>query len=276
MQKGWDSEMTKIKEEAKLSDALLEKELAELVKKKIITEKIAGKILDKLEEKKIQLSKDELAGLVHTIQKISTKGVKKIPDTSGELSSVKNRNKERDDEKMQAFETLKKEVDRIDDKLQSFEENQRQFQNYSIPSSAPIFSENATKKNGWCECKELHPLHEISNDPETIIVFMRWLQYLIDKIGQEQLPEVLDYYVNIDWITEDFRLEMIKYAKGIRNEADQKTQKTAPSGFTLSDHLQSLIFIQKLKGTTLQDDFLIKLTDKLDKMEKTIATKVSV
>jgi len=275
MQKGWDSEMTK-KEEAKLTNALLEQELAELIEKKVITEKIAGKIKEKIKEKKIQLSKDELINLVHTIQQVSKEGVKKSKDEHEKKLSFKNKNKERDEEKMQSFEILKKEVDRIDGKLQSFEENQKQYNNYAIPSNATIFSENATKKNGWCDCKELHPLHEISNDPETIIVFMRWLQYLIDKIGQDQLPEVLDYYVNIDWITEDFRLEMIKYAKGIRIENDQKGSKTSPSGFTLSDHLHSLMFIQKLKGTTLQDDFLIKLTDKLDKMEKTITTKVSV
>ena len=43
---------------------------------------------------------------------------------------------------------------------------------------------------GW---EQIDPLKEVPSDPESIIVLMKWLQYLIDKCGRDNLSNILDY-----------------------------------------------------------------------------------
>ena len=38
---------------------------------------------------------------------------------------------------------------------------------------------------------KLNPLKEVPNDPESVIVLMKWLQYLIDKCGRDNLSNIL-------------------------------------------------------------------------------------
>ena len=114
------------------------------------------------------------------------------------------------------------------------------------------------------------PLSELVNDPEHIIVLFKWLQYLIDKIGNEQLPTILDYYVDIDWITKNVYMNLLKYAKGITFEGEEKTKQYYPVSFTITDHLQSFLFIQKLKGTSLAEDLVWKIDNELEQMERTL------
>jgi flagellar protein FlaD len=116
--------------------------------------------------------------------------------------------------------------------------------------------------------EDMQPLEHIPSDPESIVVIMKWLQYLVEKIGKNNLPDVLGYYVDIGWISDDVRLDLISYSKGITGEPAQAG--TQSSHLPTRDHLQSLLFIQKLKGLQLDERFLSKIERDMEKMVKSL------
>ncbi len=115
---------------------------------------------------------------------------------------------------------------------------------------------------------ELKPLKELTNDPESIVVSMKWLQYLVDNVGKVNLPDILGYYVDINWITDDVRLDLIEYSKGITTKSDDSTKKI--SNMSTRDHIQSLLFIQKLKRKQLDERFIMKIDREMEKIAKSI------
>jgi flagellar protein FlaD len=114
----------------------------------------------------------------------------------------------------------------------------------------------------------MQPLEQAPNDPESIVVLMKWLQYLVDKTGKNNLPDVLGYYVDIGWISDDVRLDLIDYSKGITEEPSQTGARSAH--LPTRDHLQSLLYIQKLKGIQLDERFLCKIEREMEKMAKSL------
>ena len=115
----------------------------------------------------------------------------------------------------------------------------------------------------------LQPLEAIPSDPESIVIVMKWLSYMVERIGKRNLPDVLGYYVDIGWISDDVRLDLINYSKGIIEEPRPETQQT-PTALPTKDHLQSLLFIQKLKGIHLDDRFLCKIDREMERMTKSL------
>jgi archaellum component FlaD/FlaE len=114
----------------------------------------------------------------------------------------------------------------------------------------------------------MQALEQIPNDPESIVVIMKWLQYLVDKIGKNNLPDTLGYYVDIGWISDNVRLDLIGYSKGLTEELTLTA--TRSSHLPTRDHLQSLLFIQKLKGNQLDDRFIGKIERDMEKMAKSL------
>ncbi|OGS40174.1 MAG: hypothetical protein A3K77_03575 [Euryarchaeota archaeon RBG_13_31_8] len=115
----------------------------------------------------------------------------------------------------------------------------------------------------------IDPLTEIPNDPESIIVLMRWLQYLIDKCGHSNLSTILDYYIDIGWISPDAKLILIDYSSGITEDnCKEEIPKREVNDLPSKDHIQSLFFIQKLKGKEIDKHFIDRIDDKLTRITK--------
>jgi len=268
--------------------------LQDFIKNKMISERVATKIIKKINEKNVSLNKDELVKLVKTIQRSSKKttGKKKQSETKtkskvdtkdkkpGHQELFDKQLKQTIDSNAEFLKELNSELASIEHKIEHIEENQKQMiDTQPLTDTATEHTHEQYPKyqpqnkhvleSDLVLNEDMQPLCEIRNTAENVVLLMRWLQYLVDKLGQNNLSEVLDYYVNIDWITEDVRLDLIKYAKGITFQ-EQQEKKDTHQVFTIDDHLQSFIFIQKLKGTKFQEDFLIKLNSKIDKMGKTI------
>ena len=117
------------------------------------------------------------------------------------------------------------------------------------------------------ELINLEPLTKIPNDPESIIVLMKWLQYLIDKCGRINLPTVLDYYVDIGWISEDAKINIMDYSNGIKEEI---TKSGTTTDLQAKDHIQSLLFIQKIKGKQVDKHFIDRIESELSRITKKI------
>ncbi|RLF38102.1 MAG: flagellar protein E, partial [Thermoplasmata archaeon] len=87
------------------------------------------------------------------------------------------------------------------------------------------------------------PLSDIPNDPKSVVIAMKWLQFLINKVGVKRVPEVLNYYVDIGWLDEKAKSKLLVYCEGLGEEGEVKE-----GNLTAKDHLQSFLFIQKLLG----------------------------
>ena len=96
---------------------------------------------------------------------------------------------------------------------------------------------------------------------------MKWLQFLIDKCGRDNLTNILDYYVDIGWISQDAKMYLIDYSQGIKGEITTDKKITdLPS----KEHIQSFIFIQKLKGRQFDKHFIDRIDNEISRITKKI------
>jgi flagellar protein FlaD len=256
----------------------LEDHLQELVEKKFISDRVAKKIFQKINEKGITLNEKELNTLIKTIQKITVNQVDVNTNSKQIKKSLTNKQtfdqnlKQSIDASTETIKELNHELTNIENRIENIEVNQKHIYEDIHHDDQKIREYPSSSDDVFDH--DMEPLLEIRNTPENVVVLMRWLQYLIDKLGQNNLSEMLDYYVNINWISEDVRLDLIKYAKGISFQDHMVSNEKAKPTFSIDDHLQSFLFIQKLKGTTFQEDFLVKVNCKIDKMGKTIQRQI--
>jgi flagellar protein FlaD len=107
-------------------------------------------------------------------------------------------------------------------------------------------------------------LQSIDNRAETSIILLNWIEFLLEKVGRNNLSEVLEYYIDIGWISEEVCEKMIAYANGIDYYVERPTWKLLPD-----DHTKSLMFIEQLKGRKLDKTMLSKLERDVEKVIRT-------
>jgi len=154
-------------------------------------------------------------------------------------------------------------IERLDERISNIETGR--------PSKTRVVKTSDIKVPGKTSTYEwdMDPLMDIPNDPESIIVLMKWLQYLVDRCGHSNLSDVLDYYVDIEWISEDAKISLLDYSQGLTEETKKEgTKSTTPSNLPAKDHIQSLIFIQKLKGINFDKHFLDRIDGELSRITK--------
>jgi archaellum component FlaD/FlaE len=248
----------------------LDKELSIIIEKKLLSQKFANKIGEKLKKNKIKISKEQLYELVGKIQEIlksytdlSTTDFKRKEDSLPNNDYVENISNTDMQRLIESIEKLENRVKSIED------ETLAKIKGVTgrIVKTKDI---KTIEKPNFSLQEEIEPLLEIPNDPESIVVLMKWLQYLVDKLGKVQLPNVLGYYVDIDWISDDVRLDLIEYSKGITDSNKKDEPKKELTNLTTKDHIQSLLFIQKLKGNQLDERFIWRIDRELEKMSKSI------
>ncbi|PYB68815.1 flagellar protein E [Thermoplasma sp. Kam2015] len=96
-------------------------------------------------------------------------------------------------------------------------------------------------------------LEAIGDDVVSIMVSLRWLEFLLDNYGPENTLDVLDYYESLGWISSTVKEQMMKYAKmtGVMNPAQE--YKIKPS---IQDHIINMLFIEKLRGEEINRDLI--------------------
>lgn len=107
-------------------------------------------------------------------------------------------------------------------------------------------------------------LNSLDNKAETSIILLNWIEFLLEKVGRNNLSEVLEYYIDIGWISEEVCEKMIAYANGIDYYVERPTWKLLPD-----DHTKSLMFIEQLKGKKLDKTMLSKLERDVEKVIRT-------
>jgi len=247
----------------------IESELSALVAKNVISPGIADKLGKKLKEKNVKITKEQLNLLIEKINSI-IKNYKNLETTEKTpAAATKPITPVKPDENMQKLvETIEKLEIRINNLENMLSEKQDTKTTPKIVTTDDIkLPDDKETHTSWT----LDPLTEIPNDPEGVVILMKWLQYLIDKCGRENLSNILDYYVDIGWISQDAKISLIEYSQGITDEGKKGEHTTTTkkvNDLPSRDHIQSLIFIQKLKGKKLDKHFIERIDGELTRLTK--------
>lgn len=249
-------------------------ELYALVENNIIPLFVADRIKEKVTDANVKLTKSQLNDLVDIVKKeiqthkytqSNSKEKRDVPppiDRTHEIGS--------DDEDVKevfrSINGLGKRIERIEDtKVKDYDEPVGKIvtpEDIQIPEkiSVPRYSGN------------VHPLMAIPNDPERVVVLMKWLQFLVDKVGKDNLSDILDYYVDIGWLSDKIVVNLMEYSEGITEEREHK-EYPDKNELQAKDHIQSLLFIQRLKGEHPDGYFLHRIERKINKMTKNLSNE---
>ena len=182
----------------------LEKELSALISKKVIPKKIAVKLEQKLKEKNVNLTKEQLHALVYKIRDVI------IDIKSGKTPDVGKSSLDK--------ENIAETLERLEERLDSIESGRPSKTRVYTTEDIHVPGRETETSYGW----DVDPLKEVPNDTESIIILMKWLQYLVDKCGHSNLPTILDYYVDIGWISDEAKISLLDYSQGITEEKNKE------------------------------------------------------
>jgi archaellum component FlaD/FlaE len=253
--------------EKPLEDSEVSAELSTLVEQNILPQKIALRIAEKLKEKNIRITKNQLYRLTEKIQNALYNYTTSVPSQPAQSKKVETQTFNGTPVQTTDMKRLLDAMDQLNQRIKIIEENTIDGLK-EISGKLVKTKDIKTFQSTDILEEHLQPLEQIPSDPESIVVIMKWLQYLVDRTGKNNLPDTLGYYVDIGWISEDVRLDLINYSKGINEEPSQTG--THPPQLPTKDHLQSLLFIQKLKGLQLDDRFLNKIERDMEKIVKSL------
>ncbi len=254
-------------------------ELSTLVAQGKITPKIAEKIKEKVKEKGVKLTKEQLYKLVDKINSL----LRNMP--SGNISPNQtapsqpeeaaggtesktvstlstpgdtgiNRETGSVDRFLKDLEELNKRIDRL-------EKMQTEWMK-SIDEKIGMWTGREMNVPGENVKVENAMLDHLPNDPEAVVIVMKWLQYLIDRVGKDNISNVLNYYVDIGWINDDVKSKLLEYCEGITEKSKERKKLVA------KDHIQSFLYIQRLKGMNIDEHFMGKIERELNKISKYI------
>ncbi len=262
------SEGDKNQQEKFLEEFEVNIELTTIIEQKILPQKIVQRIKEKLKEKNIKITKSQLYKLVEKIQ-TTLQHFTPYGANDPEQLQTKEKGKTVHDTVLQTTDMNKlvKAVEQLNQRIKIIEENQL----HGIKGVTGTLVKTTDMKTfdsiGAFE-ETIQPLQHVPSNPESIVVIMKWLQYLVDRIGKNNLADALGYYVDIGWISEDARFDLINYSKGITEDQIQRegNQPHLPA----KDHLQSLLFIQKIRGIQLDDRFLSKIERDMEKIIRSL------
>ena len=235
-------------------------ELSALVAQGRITPSIAEKIKEKVKEKNLTLTKDQLYKLVNKINSYLREKATQTPSTSQPSTPPSTTSSQPTEEMNKFLQTLENLHQRVE-RLERMQDEWMKNVDVKIKESKPEDIRIPGEENIEFRASTLDSL---PNDPEGVVIVMKWLQYLVDRVGKENISKVLDYYVDIGWITDDVKVKLLEYCEGITEETSERRNLVA------KDHIQSFLYIQKLKGNEIDEHFIGKLERDLNKLSKNL------
>ena len=246
----------------------ISRELSTLVSKNVLPKKIAVKLDSKLKEKNIKLTKEQFYILIDKITGFLKDYTSAEKPGYASYDNISDKKQEYDNSNMQ---TLLETIERLEERIVNLEENKTdEHSELEVPgaeNTKVVTTDDIQIPKGseW----DWKPLKNVPTDPENIIVLMKWLQYLIDRCGRDNLSNILDYYVDIGWISQDAKINLIDYSQGIADENRKNTEtKKNVTDLPSKDHIQSFIFIQKLKGVALDKHFVDRIDGDISSITK--------
>jgi len=137
-------------------------------------------------------------------------------------------------------------------------------------------------------------LPRINNDYISSILVLRWIEFMLERVSRDKVSCLLNYYREIGWLSDQAKSQVMAFARGeiqdVNNynpeEADKEIftvegthleigtvyQSASDWRLTAEEHLKSLLFILKIKGTKIDKDRLnaleIDIKDFKSKLDK--------
>lgn len=132
----------------------------------------------------------------------------------------------------------------------------------------------------------------IPHDYLSLVLVMRWIEFLFERVTRDKISLVLDYYVDVGWISDDVKSEIMSYARGEmqdvtkymaseenREDVFREMPQTPPAApykkvedwrMSADDHLKSLLFVQKIAGFEVDKDRLNSLEQNISKFKESL------
>lgn len=80
------------------------------------------------------------------------------------------------------------------------------------------------------------------------VTVFEWLDVLINKAGFKNTGDALNYYVNVEWITEDVKDQLRAYMHGFSQVDAFDPDDPGPLELGIEDHVLSLVYIARLSA----------------------------
>lgn len=128
------------------------------------------------------------------------------------------------------------------------------------------YAEGELKKigaKGYKVADQSIQLAHIMKNSSSIKLCMEWLEFLMELVGRNNLPDILSYYEELGWITEEVRMELMRYAEGIDFYMEKPDWKLNPD-----DHVKSVWFIENLAGIKVDKNKLSVIDRDIEKVRK--------
>lgn len=84
-------------------------------------------------------------------------------------------------------------------------------------------------------------LSHIEKDLITQRLCLEWLEFLMEMVGRNNIPDLLEYYVELGWISEEVQYELLSYVRGIDYFVEKDSWK-----LSADDHIKSYWFVRKI------------------------------
>ncbi len=106
-------------------------------------------------------------------------------------------------------------------------------------------------------------LVHLEKNSSTMKLCMEWLEFLMELVGRNNLPDILSYYEDLGWVSDDVRLELMRYAEGIDYYLEKPDWKLNPD-----EHVKSIWFIEKLAGVKVDKNRLSIIERDIERVKK--------
>jgi len=110
-------------------------------------------------------------------------------------------------------------------------------------------------------------LNDIPEDAVSMTLVFKWLEFLISRSGMTYLPDILDYYNKIGWISNRVILKLLRFAKNMQITFDEEELRPRDK-LSPSDHIVSLLYIEKLAGRPIDSEILEMLEIEIRRIKK--------
>jgi len=243
--------MEKINELSKKLDALMK--VAAISSATKISEDIKKEI-SKLEEEKEEIKEEEIK---------EEEEIKKDEEVKEEVE-VK-------EEDLESEEIVSQEIEEETEKEKPVEEESAlEPLEKQISEVTPISKKKEGGIDMASEIQKLsdrkYRLEDIPEDTLSTMLVFKWLEFLISRVGLNNLIDILDYYYNLGWISEKVVNRLIKISKNMKylnEELRKPVDKMIPE-----DHIVSLLYIEKLAGRPIPIDELENIEREVTRIRK--------
>jgi len=143
---------------------------------------------------------------------------------------------------------LDEEVSDLTERVESLERGERTRPRGSAPSPEPSIDGEVedVQEPKTSPASNGVKLATIESTPSNVVLLLTWIEFLLERVGRNNLVDALDYYVEIGWISEEVASTMLSYARGLDYYVEKPTWRLLPD-----DHTKSLLFIERLLGNKI-------------------------